>query len=96
MQLARNPLPRPLARLEAEIATQERGRGRWATKAERLEAVGRNSRATRALLGIVEQRLAQLHRSREALLRGEEGQGDDEPAETGKRPPLARRPERRS
>ena len=95
MQLARNPLPRPLARLETEIATQERGRGRWATEAERLEAVGRNGRATRALLGIVEQRLAQLHRSREAL-RGEEGQGDDEPAGTGKRPPLARRPERRS
>ena len=79
MQLARNPLPRPLARLETEIATQERGRGRWATKAERLEAVGRNSRATRALLGIVEQRLAQLHRSREALLRGEEGHEDEEP-----------------
>jgi hypothetical protein len=80
MQLARNPLPRPLARLETEIATQERGRGRWATEAERLEAAGRNGRATRALLGIVEQRLAQLHRSREALLQGEEGQEDDEPA----------------
>src|SRR4051794_2045544 len=43
MQLARIPLPRPLARLETEIATQERGRGRWATEAERLEATGRNS-----------------------------------------------------
>ena len=74
MQLARNPLPRPLARLETEIATQERGRGRWVTEAERLEAVGRNGRATRALLGIVEQRRAQLHRSREALLRGEDGE----------------------
>ena len=64
---------------DRDRATRERGRARWATPAERPEAAGRNSRATRALLGIVERRLAQLHRSREVLLRGEDGEGVDDP-----------------
>jgi hypothetical protein len=79
------PLPpqrrsRSLARLEEEIARAELGCTRWRTRAEGLEAAGRDGRQTRGLLGVAEARLAQLHRSREVLLRGEEGHEDDEPA----------------
>jgi hypothetical protein len=52
---------------------------RWELQARELEVAGRDSRQTRGLLGVAEARLAQLHRSREVLLRGEEGHGDDEP-----------------
>jgi hypothetical protein len=92
MQLARNPLPpqprpRSLVRLETEIATQERARERCAERAAGLDATGRDSRQARAMLSIVEEHLAQLHRSREALLRGEDGEEGAGPEPRG-RPPL--------
>ena len=71
---------RSLARLEAEIAQAEVTRPRWRTRAEAEEAAGRNSAWARGMLGQTEQRLAQLARSREVLLRGEDGHQDDEPA----------------
>ncbi len=75
------PQPRthPLARLEAEIAAQELACARWGTWAASLEAAGRDSRRPRALLGVAEERLAWLVRSREVLLRGEEGHEGNEP-----------------
>ena len=71
---------RSLARLEDEIVQAEMACTRWRTQAEGLEAAGRDSRSVRGLLGIAEERLAQLNRSREVLLAGEEGHADDEPA----------------
>ena len=70
---------RSLARLEDEIVQAEVTCTRWRAQAERLEAAGRDSRSVRGLLGVAEQRLARLERSREVLLAGEEGAGDDEP-----------------
>ena len=83
----RRPLPpqrrsRSLARLEAEIVQAELACTRWRTRAEDLEAAGQDSRQERGLLGVAEERLARLHRSREVLLRGEEGHEDDEPEAT--------------
>jgi hypothetical protein len=69
---------RSLARLEAEIVQAEVARTRWRTRAEAEEAAGRNSAWARGMLGQAEQRLAHLERSREVLLRGEEGHEDDE------------------
>ena len=71
---------RSLARLEAEIAQAEMARTRWRARADGLEAAGRDGRQVRGLLGVAEERLAQLERSREVLLRGDEGREDDEPA----------------
>jgi hypothetical protein len=70
---------RSLARLEKEIVQAELACTRWRTQAASLEAVGRDSRQTRGLLGVAEERLAQLNRSREVLLRGEEGHEGEEP-----------------
>jgi hypothetical protein len=70
---------RSLARLEDEIARAETACRRWRAQAENLEAAGRDSRQTRGLLGVAEERLEQLVRSREVLLRGEEGHEDEEP-----------------
>ena len=70
---------RSLARLEAEIVRAERACTRWRTRAEGLEAAGRDGRQARALLHVAEGRPARLDRSREVLPRGEEGHGDDEP-----------------
>ena len=81
------PRPRLLRHLEAEIATQERARDRCAERAAGLDATGRDSRQARAMLSIVEEHLAQLHRSREALLRGEDGEEGAGPEPRG-RPPL--------
>jgi len=69
---------RSLARLEDEIGRAETACTRWRAQAEGLEAAGRDSRQTRGLLGVAEERLAQLNRSREVLQRGEEE--GDEPA----------------
>ena len=69
---------RSLARLEEEIARAEMACTRWMAQAEALEAAGRDSRQVRGLLGVAEERLAQLNRSREVLQRGEEE--GDEPA----------------
>jgi hypothetical protein len=49
-------------------------------KVEGLEAAGRDGRQPRGLLAVAEERLAHLTRSREVLLRGEEGHEDEEPA----------------
>ena len=70
---------RSLARLEVEIVQTEATRTRWRTRAEVEEAAGGNSAWARGMLGQTEQRLAQLARSREVLLRGEEGHEDEEP-----------------
>ena len=70
---------RSLARLEAEIVQAELACTRWRTQAASLEAKGRDSRQVRGLLGVAEERLAQLTRSREVLLRGDDGWEDDEP-----------------
>jgi hypothetical protein len=70
---------RSLARLEAEIVRSGTACTRWRTRAEGLEAAGRGGRQVRGLLHVAEGRLAQLHRSREVLLRGEEGHEDNEP-----------------
>jgi hypothetical protein len=45
-----------------------------------LEAASRDSHQTSGLLGVAEERLAQLVRSRAVPLRGEDGDGDDGPA----------------
>ena len=66
---------RSLARLEEEIAQAELACTRWRTQAASLEDAGRDSRQSRGLLGVAEERLAQLNRSREVLQRGEEGGG---------------------
>jgi hypothetical protein len=71
---------RSLVRLEAEIVQAELACTRWRTQAASLEDAGRDSRQMRGLLGVAEQRLGQLNRSRAVLLRGEEGHEDDEPA----------------
>jgi hypothetical protein len=79
-ELPPQPRPRSLARLEAEIVQAGLAGARWRAGAERLEAAGRDSRQARGLLHVAEDRLAQLERSREVLLRGEEGHEDEEPA----------------
>lgn len=71
------PRRRALARLDAEIATQELARGRWLARARVEEAAGTDSRWARGMLSLASQRLAQLERSREVLLRGEEGEDQD-------------------
>jgi hypothetical protein len=58
---------RSLARLE-EIVRAEMACTRWQAQAEALEAAGLDGRQPRALLGVAEERLAQLERSREVLL----------------------------
>ena len=73
---------RSLARLEDEIVQAEVTCTRWRAQAERLEAARRDSRSVRGLLGVAEERLAQLVRSREVLLAGEEGAEDGEPEAT--------------
>ena len=70
---------RALARLDAEIAARELARARWLARARAEEAAGADSRWARGMLSLAEQRLGQLARSREVLLRGETG-GDEEPA----------------
>jgi hypothetical protein len=78
--LPHQPRQRALAGVEAEIARAEATRTRRLGEALELEATGRDGSRVRGLLGIVEQRLAQLEQSREVLLRGEEGHEDEEPA----------------
>jgi hypothetical protein len=80
VDLPPQPRPRSLARLETEIVQAETACERWRTRAEGLDAAGRDSRQTRGLLHVAEERLAQLVRSREVLLRGEEGHEDERPA----------------
>ena len=77
--LPSQPRPRSLRHIEAEITTQERALDRCVEQADVLDATGRNSRQARAMQSIVEERLERLDRSREVLLRGEEGHEDEEP-----------------
>jgi hypothetical protein len=79
LDLPAQPRQRSLARLEAEIVAQGLACARWRRQAEGLEAAGRDGRQPRAMLGVAEERLAQLVRSREVLLRGEQGHEGDEP-----------------
>ena len=79
VDLPPQPRPRSLARLEEAVTQAEALCTRWRTRAESLEAGGRDSRQLRGLLGVAEERLAQLVRSREVLLRGDEGREDEEP-----------------
>jgi hypothetical protein len=71
---------RSLDRLEAEIVQAELACTRWWMQAEGLEAAGRDGRQVRGLLGVAEERLARLVRSREVLLAGDEGVEESEPA----------------
>ena len=71
---------RSLARLEEEIVQAELACTRWRTQAASLEDAGRDSRQMRGLLGVAEERLARLLRSREVLLAGDEGVEESEPA----------------
>lgn len=72
-----SPLPRnrhrALASLDALIREAELAQERQRQEIERILAEGREPRRTTAALGFAEERLAQLHRSREFLL------ADDEP-----------------
>ena len=77
--LPSQPRQRSLARLEEEIVQAETTCTRWRAQAKALEAAGRDSRQVRGLLGVAEERLAQLDRSREVLLRGEDGHENEEP-----------------
>ena len=82
-ELPSQPRLRSLARLEAEIAAQARLRAQWLARAEAEEGVGQDSRWSRGMLALAERRLAQLERSREVLLAGDEGaeeSGEGEPA----------------
>jgi len=71
---------RSLDRFEAEIVQAELACTRWRMQAEGLEAAGRDGRQVRGLLGVAEERLARLVRSREVLLAGDEGVEESEPA----------------
>jgi hypothetical protein len=84
MSSPQGPLPpqarsRSLDDLDAEIGRAEVACTRWAMRVRDLEAAGLNSSYVRGLLGIADDRLAQLNRSRGVLLRGEES-GEPEAA----------------
>ena len=73
------PRLRSLARLEDEIVKAEMDHTRWSTLAKDLRAQGLDDRAALGLVGVAQDRLAQLRRSRAVLLEGEEGHDDEEP-----------------
>ena len=72
------PRLRSLARLDGEIVKTEADHTRWATLAKDLRARGLDDRATLGLVGVVQARLAQLHRSRTVLLEGDAGRDEPE------------------
>jgi hypothetical protein len=83
MSSPKGPLPsqprsRSLDDLDAEIIRGEVVRTRWETRVRSLETAGLDASYVRGLLGIAIERLAQLNRSRDVLLGGEEGE-DGEP-----------------
>jgi hypothetical protein len=63
--------PQALAELEARIAEAEKIRARHYGAVSRLVAAGQDPRGARAMLKFAEQCLAQLQRSREVLIGGE-------------------------
>jgi hypothetical protein len=78
-KLAPQARPHALAELEARIAEAEKVRARHYGAVSRLVAAGQDPKGARALLKFAEQCLAQLQRSREVLLNGEQaGGGEDE------------------
>ena len=71
-ELPHRPRLHALAELEKVIATAEQNRDRCRETLSRL-AIGRDARRAQTMLVIAEERVAQLHRSREVLLYGEQG-----------------------
>ena len=71
--------PHALAELELRIAAAEKVRARHYGALSRLVAAGQDPKGARAMLKFAEQCVAQLRRSREVLVRGE--QPDDGEAE---------------
>jgi hypothetical protein len=71
-KLAPQARPHALAELEVRIAEAERIRDRHFGAVSRLVATGQDPRGARVLLKFAEQCLAQLHRSRELLIGGED------------------------
>ena len=72
------PVPRrhrALAATAVAVAEAERVRDGYAGRIEALKALGQCSRRLEVLLRLVEARLAQLCRSRDVLLHGDEGDG---------------------
>jgi hypothetical protein len=75
-RLAAQPRPRALVDLEQAIAGAEANRDRHRQAADGL--TGADRRRAEAYLRIAEDRLAQLYRSREVLVSGEEQDADGE------------------
>ncbi len=78
-RLAPQARPHALADLDVAIAKAEADLGRHQRNAARLG--GEEARRAKIYLRIVEERVAQLQRSREVLIGGEHGRGDEEEAE---------------
>ena len=70
---------RALADVRAEIARTLASRARWEDRARREEAAEADSAWARGMIDIADERLAQLRRSVEVLIEGEEGTSGDEP-----------------
>jgi hypothetical protein len=73
--------PHALAELETRIAEAEKARDHHHGAMSRVVASGQNPRAARAVLKLAEERLAQLQRSRETLIGGEQPDGAEAEAE---------------
>ena len=69
---------RALDELDVEIVRAETTRTRWELRVRELESRGLDASYAHGLLGIAGDRLAQLNRSRDVLLGGEEGE-DEQP-----------------
>ena len=76
--LAHQPRPHALADLEALIVKAERARLSSARLADRVAAAGLDPARARAMLRLAEDRLAQLHASRQVLLHGDAGDAPGE------------------
>ena len=76
--LPSQPRLRSLARLDGEIVKAEADYTRWVTLAKDLRARRLDNRAALGLVGVVQARLAQLHRSRTVLLEGDAGRDEPE------------------
>ena len=82
MQLVKASLPpqprlRSLLQLENQISAAAAARARRAVLVGSLETAGRDSAWARGMLGLAEERLMRLARSREVLIRGEDRDGDE-------------------
>jgi hypothetical protein len=79
-RLAPQARPHALADLEVRIAEAEKVRNRHYGAVSRLVAAGQDSKGARVLLRFAEQCLAQLRRSREVLIGGEDQAAADDEA----------------